>query len=58
MIVSPCFRDDLEKKSHFSAVTKDGVIILNDDSPEVSPAKRGLKRKLDSDDFTSDPVSD
>ena len=59
MIVSPAYRDESEKTSHYSSVTKDGVIILNDESPLVSPVKCGLKRKLDNiDDFTSDPVSE
>ena len=57
MIVSPAYRDESEKTSHYSSVTKDGVIILNDESPHVSPVKCGRKRKLDdNDDFTSDPV--
>ena len=61
MIVSPGYRDESEKLSQYSSVTKDGVIILTVDdesSPPVSPVKCQLKRKLDNDDFTSDPVSE
>jgi hypothetical protein len=58
IIVSPSCRDESERISHYSSVTKDGVIILNDESPPVSPVRSGLKRKLDNVDFTSDPLSE
>ena len=54
MIVSPSARDDCEKVSHYNSITEDGVIILNDASPESSPAKRGLKRKLEIEDPSCD----
>ena len=54
MIVSPSPRDELEKISHYNSVTKDGVIILNDDSPISSPINRGLKRKFEIDDSASE----
>lgn len=58
MIVSLGYRDESERISNYSSVTKDGVIILDDDSLPVSPVKCGLKRKLDNDDFMSDPVGE
>ena len=51
MIVSPGYRDESERISNYSSVTKDGVIILDDEPLPVSPVKCGLKRKLDNDDL-------
>ena len=58
MIVSPGYRDESERISYYSSVTKDGVIILNDESPPVSPVKCVLDRKLDNDDFTDEHTAE
>lgn len=55
IIVSPCPQNDEDKLLYFNSLIKNGVIILNDDSPESSP-KCGQKWKLDSDDYSSDTV--
>ena len=56
LIVSPCPRNDEDKLLYFNNTTKDGVIILTEDSPVESPVsspvKCGLKRKLDTDDYS------
>ena len=58
LIVSPCPRNDEDKLLYYNSKTKDGVIILTDDSPVESPVSSpvmcGQKRKLDSDDFLSE----